>query len=218
MRAQIRAMLAAAALGGAVSGHAETPHFTITDDPGLDRAVADARAEFLRDKTFSRLDATILVANPDGTWRRGSFNPEVINYPASCVKLPYMAAAMNWCREKGLPYTALDHCVRPMIEKSDNVQTGVVVDAITSTTNDETITTAADPRFDAWYRRRLYTENYLRARGLLENQVIIHKTYPTNSGEMPSGAEKAAREFRGMNKMQPRASASLMLEIAKGAL
>ena len=218
MRVQLRAACAAAVLAASVTASADNTTFTITDDAALDRAVAEARTEFLRDKTFNRLDATIMVANPDGSWRRGSFNPQVINYPASCVKLAYLAAAMNWCRENGLPYTELDHCVRPMIEKSDNVQTGVTVDAITSAPNDATITTATDPRFDAWYRKRLYTENYLRGRGLLANQVLVHKTYPTNSGEDPSGAEKAARDLRGPNRMQPQAAAMLMLEIAKGAI
>lgn len=218
MRMQLRTACAAVVLAASVTASADNTTFTITNDPALDRAVSEARTEFLRDKTFNRLDATILVANPDGSWRRGSFNPEVINYPASCVKLAYLAAAMNWCRENNLPYTALDHCVRPMIEKSDNVQTGVTVDAITSAPNDATITTATDPRFDPWYRKRLYTENYLRGRGLLANQVIVHKTYPSNSGESPSGAEKAARDLRGPNQMQPQAAAALMLEIAKGAI
>ncbi len=210
---------AAAALSlCAVSCFGETKAFRITDDPALSRAVTEARAEYLKNKTFNRLDAAILVPDPDGTWRRGSHNGTTIAYPASCVKLAYLAAAMHWCRENKLPYTHLDHCVRPMIVKSDNVQTGVTVDAITSTTNDAAITTATDPRFDAWYRRRLYTEDYLRSRGLLENQVIVHKTYPTNSGESPAGAEKAARELRGPNRMQPNAAANLMLEIVKGAI
>jgi protein phosphatase methylesterase 1 len=197
---------------------AETKVFKIVDDPKLDLAVAQARAEFLRSKPFDRLDIALLVRDADGTWLRGSYNGEALAYPASCVKLAYLAAAMAWCREHGLPYQYLDHAVRPMIVKSDNVQTGVVVDTITSAPNIDDLTTVTDPRWPEWIEKRHYTARYLEQRGLLGNQVILHKTYPTNSGEWPSGAEKVATTVFGKNKMQPRLSASLMLEIAHGAI
>ncbi|MCX7963192.1 MAG: serine hydrolase [Candidatus Sumerlaea chitinivorans] len=197
---------------------ADTRAFKIVDDPLLDAAVAEARAEFMRNKPFDRLDATILIPAEDGSWRRGSFNGDAVAYPASCVKLAYIAAAMHWCREHGLPYTHLDHAVRPMIEKSDNFQTGVVVDAITSAPNIDDLTSTTDPRWSEWIERRRYTARWLDERGLLGNQVILHKTYPTNSGEWPRGAEKVARDVFGKNLMQPRLSASLMLEIVKGAI
>lgn len=196
----------------------ETREFKIVDDPALDVAVAEARQEFLAGKPFDRLDAAILLPDGPETWRRGSFNGDALAYPASCVKLAYMAAAMAWCRENGFQPTHLNHAVRPMIVKSDNVQTGVVVDAITSAPNIDDLTTTTDPRWTEWIEKRHYTARYLDSRGLLGNQVILHKTYPTNSGEWPTGAEKVAREVFGMNKMQPRLSASLMLEIAKGKL
>jgi len=197
---------------------ADTRAFKIVDDPLLDAAVAEARAEFMRNKPFDRLDATILIPSEDGSWRRGSFNGDAVAYPASCVKLAYMAAAMHWCREHALPYTHLDHAVRPMIEKSDNFQTGVVVDAITSAPNIDDLTSTTDPRWSEWIERRRYTARWLEERGLLGNQVILHKTYPTNSGEWPRGDEKVARDVFGKNLMQPRLSASLMLEIVKGTI
>lgn len=197
---------------------AETRAFKIVDDPALDAAVAEARNEFMRGQPFNRLDVALLVPDSDGSWRRGSYNGDALAYPASCVKLAYLAAAMAWCRENNLPYRHLDQAVRPMIVKSDNFQTGVVVDTITSAPNVDDLTTVTDPRWPEWIERRHYTARYLDARGLLGNQIILHKTYPTNSGEWPRGAEKVARDLFGMNKMQPRLSASLMLEIAKGAL
>jgi protein phosphatase methylesterase 1 len=196
---------------------ADTRAFKIVDDPALDAAVAEARAEFLKTKPFNRLDAAILIPEPDGSWRRGSYNGDVASYPASCVKLAYLAAAMRWCREHNFPYNHLDHAVRPMIVKSDNVQTGVVVDTITSAPNIDDLTSTTDPRWAEWIERRHYTARLLESRGLLGNQVILHKTYPSNSGEWPTGAEKVARDVFGMNKMQPRLSASLMLELVKGA-
>ena len=197
---------------------AETQTLTITDDAALDKAVAEARAQFMAGKPFDRLDAVILVAQPDGSWKRGSHNPEALAYPASCVKFPFMVAAMHWCHSKGFSPDHLDHCVGPMVRVSDNVQTGVVVDIVTSTTNIADLTTSADPRYAAWYEARLYFENYYAGRGLLSSQTLVHKTYPTNSGEWPVGAEKVAREHRGMNMMKPSASAELMVRVAKGLL
>lgn len=206
-------------LGCVSESRADTRYFTLVDDPALDRAVAEAREEYLatRPTPLTRVDAVILLPNPDGSWRRGSFNPETIAYPASCVKLPYLAAAMHWCRVNGKPYSHLDASVTPMIRKSSNEMTGVVVDAITGAPNDASLT-AVDERFLAWYAKRRYTEEYLDARNLLGNQTILHKTYPSNSGESPTGAEKTAQTHRGMNQMQPKLSASLMLEIIKGAI
>lgn len=195
----------------------DTSAFKIVDDDALSSAVTSVRAEFLQGKHFDRLDCTILVLQPDGTWRRGSHNPETIAYPASCVKLAYMASAMNWCRENRHHYEHLDAIVRPMVTLSDNVKTGDVVDAITGAPNIADLTTTT-PEYMQWMEKRLYTERFLAARGLLGNQVIANKTYPTNSGEMPSGAEKMMIAAHGRNMMQPKLAASLMLEIQKGAI
>lgn len=196
---------------------ADTSAFTITDDSTLNQKIASARSKFLAIKPYlTRLDATILVPGSNGTWKRGSYNPNTVAYPASCVKLPYLAAAMYWSRTNNKPYDYLDWCLRPMIVDSDNYKTGDTVDQITGAPNYSTST--YDSTFWAWYDKRLYTENFLNARGLLENQTIIHKTYPTNSGSSPSGAELLAKDYRGGNLMQPKCSASLMLEVIKGAI
>ncbi len=199
------------------STRADTEVFTILDDGDLDQGLAQTRADFLAIKPYvSQLDAVILVPNLDGTWSRGSYNPSAIAYPASCVKLGYLASAMYWERTHGQAYDYLDWCVRPMIVDSDNYATGQVVDAITGAPNYATST--YDATFWSWYNQRLYTEDWLSGRGLLENQTMMHKTYPTNSGSSPTGAESLAIDYRGGNRMQPRCSASLMLEIVKGAI
>lgn len=196
---------------------ADTSAFKIVDDPALDKAVAEARAEFLKKRRYDRLDAVLLLPNADGSWRRGSYNPEAVSYPASCVKLAYLAAAMRWCRENNYPYEYLDRAVRPMITVSDNVQTGVVVDAITGAPNLPDLQSRTRD-YDNWLVKRRYTERFLESRGLLDNQVLLHKTYPSNSGPEPVGAEQLARETLGGNLMQPKLAASLMLEIVKGAI
>ncbi|MBN1902652.1 serine hydrolase [Candidatus Sumerlaeota bacterium] len=199
------------------SVYSDTSAFAIVDDPALSGIMAKVRSEFLLIHPYlSRLDSTILIPGENGTWRRGSYNPEVIAYPASSVKLAYLASAMYWCRINGFPYNHLDNAIRPMIERSDNPATGRVIDAITLAPNYQT--SVRDRQFDLWNRKRQFTEIYLKSRGLLENQTIMHKTYPSNSGESPNGAEKLALDLRNGNRMQPKCSASLMLEIVKGAI
>jgi protein phosphatase methylesterase 1 len=46
----------------------------------------------------------------------------------------------------------------------------------------------------------------------------VHKTLPTNSGYDLNGAEELARSLLGMNAMNPKCSASLMLEISQGKI
>jgi len=192
---------------------AGTGAFTITDDAALNTAVAQARSEYLATRTNgSRLHACLLVRQADGTWKRGSYEGTTNSYPASAVKLPYLAAAMNFARSNGLSYTWLDSAVRPMIEVSDNVQTGVVVDAITGAPN----TTSGD--FSAWLAKRRYTANYLSGRGLLGSQNILNKTYPSNSGSSVTGYELQALNTYGSNQMQPNLAAELMMEIVGGVI
>lgn len=216
-RTRLVLLLLAIVVCGTFSALADTQVFTIVDDAAMNTIVAQVRSNFLAIKPYvSRLDIAVLVPGTNGTWKRGSYNPNNVAYPASCVKLPYMAAAMYWCRINNKPYDYLDWCVRPMIVDSDNYATGDVVDQITGAPNYSTST--MDATFWTWYNKRLFTENYLSGRGLLENQTMIHKTYPTNSGSTPTGAELLAKDYRGGNLMQPKCSASLMLEIIKGAI
>ncbi len=184
----------------------------ILDDARVQTAVEDARARFLAGQRFDRLDVTVLLAAPDGTCLRGSVGGDRPWYPASCVKLGYAIAAVHWCESQGRAPDCLDEPVLPMLRDSDNVATGVVVDAITGAVNGPV--EGAD--FVVWYGKRLYTEKLLDDHGLLDGQRFINKTYPTNSGEMPEGLEALARERHGRNSMHADGSARLMLALVWG--
>ena len=154
----------------------------------------------------------MLLAAKDGSWLRGSVGGESPWYPASCVKLGYAIAAVRFCESQGRAADCLDDSVLPMLRDSDNVATGVVVDAITGAPNGPV--EGAD--YDAWFARRLYTENLLEQHGLLAGQRFINKTYPTNSGEEPAGLEALARERHGRNSMHADGAANLMLALVTG--
>lgn len=184
----------------------------VQDDAAVQQAVEEARTRFLAGQRFDRLDVTVLVATAGGSWLRGSVGGERSWYPASCVKLAFAIAAVHWCAERARAPDCLDASVRPMLEVSDNVATGEVVDAVSGVVNGPV--DGAD--FDAWLARRKYTEDFLRRRGLLGSQRFVNKTYPTNSGEMPVDLERLALERHGRNAMTADGSARLMLALVSG--
>lgn len=172
-----------------------------------------------RPHPFSRCDITILLPQTDGTYIRASYNQNGLGYPASTIKLTYLVSAIEWCKRTGQSHDCMDVHIRPMIYTSDNFETGVVVDFITGSTNYHPSTmNASTPEFQQWWHKRNLTNAYFSSRGLLEDQVLISKTYPTNSGSMPSGAEALLREVLGQNQMKPKCAASLMAEIAGGLI
>jgi hypothetical protein len=99
----------------------------IVDDATLSAAISKAREAFLasRPSSLTRLDVTLLTLDPsDGMWHRGSYNQSETAYPASTVKLFYLVASIQWCKNNGYPYDCLAVHQRPMISVSDNFETG----------------------------------------------------------------------------------------------
>jgi protein phosphatase methylesterase 1 len=207
----------------------------IVDSPPLAQAVAAARTRFLARQSFDRLDVAVLLEAADGRWLRGAYGGDALVYPASCVKLPFLVAAIHWCTAQGRAPDCLDADVRPMVVQSDNVATGRVVDAITGVPNvawadaarvplpgsaGDRLSTAVTPppEFGAWLERRRSTERLLASAGLLDGQSVLNKTWPTNSGESPEGFERLSLAVAGRNRMSPDASARLMLALQTGAL
>lgn len=191
---------------------AESPAALIRDDARVQQAVVRSRERFLAGQQFDRLDVTVLLAAPDGLWLRGSVGGNRPWYPASCVKLGYAIAATHWCKTHAKGPDCLDQPVRPMLQDSDNVATGLVVDAVSGAPNGPV--EAAD--FEAWMSRRLYTEKLLQSHDLLGTQRFFNKTYPTNSGEMPGELEALGLERHGRNSMTADGSALLMLALVTG--
>ena len=186
----------------------------IVDEPGVQAVVERARAEFLAQQDFDRLQVTVLVEQRPGRWLRGAVEGQRLAYPASCVKLAFLVGAVHWCAARDRAPDCLDDSVRPMIVESDNVAAGGVVDTITGAPNAAVEGTDAD----AWLERRAYIERVLERAGLLDEQRLLTKTYPSNSGDEPTGLEKLALERHGRNAMSADAAARLMLAVASGAI
>jgi hypothetical protein len=187
---------------------------SIVPDARVQRGLERAREAFLSGQPFDRLDVAVLVERGDGSWRYAAVGGEVLAYPASCVKLPFLVAAVRWCAERGRAPDCLDAFARPMMIESDNVATGMLVDAVSGTLNQPDDAEG----FDSWLESRRFTERLLAEAGLLDGQRLLAKTYPSNSGDEPSGFERRALAQEGRNAMSPGASARLMLAIVSGAV
>ncbi len=186
----------------------------VLNDAGVQRAVERARDAFLARQDFSRFQITALVEDSPGRWLRGSVEGDRLAYPASCVKLAFLVAAVHWCRERGRDPDCLDASVRPMIVDSDNVAAGVVLDTVSDAPNGPVDGTD----WEDWLERRRYVERLLDRASLLGSQRLATKTYPTNSGESPEALELLVLERHGRNAMSADLSARLMLAIASGSL
>ncbi|CAF4102791.1 unnamed protein product, partial [Rotaria magnacalcarata] len=114
----------------------QIPSVEIINDETLALGIKEVRDDFLArqiSSKFTRLSATILIREKNTqTWKRGSVNGTLVEYPASTVKLMYMYAAIDWCKKQGQSIDCLDRYVRPMVVVSSNLDTGYVVDAITN--------------------------------------------------------------------------------------
>jgi sterol desaturase/sphingolipid hydroxylase (fatty acid hydroxylase superfamily) len=185
----------------------------IIDDARVQVAVETARGGFLAQQPFDRMHVTVLLEDRHGTWRRGAVEGDHLAYPASSVKLGFLVGAVHWCREQGQAPDCLDAYARPMIETSDNVATGEVVDRISGAVNGP-----AGADLDTFIERRRYTERVLDQLGLLGTQRLFTKTYPTNSGEEPQGLEHDAWRRLGRNAMTTDLAAQLMLGVATGTI
>jgi sterol desaturase/sphingolipid hydroxylase (fatty acid hydroxylase superfamily) len=186
----------------------------IVDSPQVQRAVEQARADFLAQQPFDRMHVTVLVQGKDGHWQRGAVEGDWLAYPASSVKLGFLVGAVHWCAGQGKAPDCLDQFVRPMIVESDNVATGEVVDRISGALNGP----VAGVDANEWIERREYTERVLDAAGLLGSQRLLTKTYPTNSGDEPADLELLAWQRRGRNAMTTDLAAALMLRVVEGSL
>jgi protein phosphatase methylesterase 1 len=209
-----RTLLLAGALCACRLAAAEALLPVIVDDAELQAVVERARSEFLAQQDFDRLQVTVLVEDRTGRWLRGAVEGSRLAYPASCAKLAFLVGAVHWCAGQGHAPDCLDEFVRPMIHESDNVSTGIVVDKITGAPNAALAGTDAE----AWLEKRSYTEGVLERAGLLDDQRLLTKTYPSNSGDEPAGLEKFALERHGRNAMSADGAARLMLAIASGAI
>ncbi len=174
----------------------------------VDRVVVDFSAQNLKreELAVTLVDLTD-AAHPARASHRGS---ERI-YPASVVKMFYLAAAHRWMEDKKLADTPeLRRAMKDMIVESYNEATHYVVDVLTGTTSGPEL-----PEADLveWLQKRNVVTDHFRALGY--TNVIAHKK-PWCEG--PYGREsQAIRAFEPKrNFLSTDDTARLLVEIALG--
>jgi len=186
------------------------------DDSRLDQILARvAGAAHRRFPKLGRRDLAITLVIPGGEAPKGaSLRGNELWYPASVVKLFYMAAVEAWLEEGRLsPSRELRNALHEMIARSDNDATNHIVDLLTGTTSGPAMAPSA---FKAWLHRRRAVNRFF-ASWRLPEFAGINMTQKTWSFG-PYGREHDSR-FRvpqNHNALSTESVARLLLGIDRG--
>lgn len=132
-------------------------------------------------------------------------------YPASVIKMFYLAATHRWLEDKRIADTPeLRRALHDMIVHSGNEATGYVVDALTDTTSGLELPPA---ELAAWHEKRNAVNRYFHSLGYRDINAN-RKTW--NDG--PYGRDKQAVDMftPARNSLTTNATARLLAEIATG--
>ena len=206
----MRTLLAAALLVAATTATADYREFqNVTDDPSLDTKVRKAAEVTLRQfPALKAGDLAISLVDVSRSDRaaRGDYNGEVAFYPASVIKLFYMAD-IYLQRQEGL--ADVPRALKEMIVVSDNDATAYLVDILADTCSGPELQGRALNRFVE--RRRTINRHFAEL-----GYDISAMAKPWSFG--PFGRERQVlgpnRENR--NRLSANATAALMLWIVRG--
>jgi len=132
-------------------------------------------------------------------------------YPASVVKLFYLAASQRWLEDKKIEETPeLTRAIRDMIVDSSNEATQYVVDVITHTTAGYELPAK---EMEEWQNQRNAVNRYFASLGYT-NINVNQKTFCEDA----YGRERVSRGPNGenRNKLTTEATARLLMEIVTG--
>lgn len=132
-------------------------------------------------------------------------------YPASVVKLFYLAATHRWLEDKKIAETPeLRRAVKDMIVDSSNEATQYVLDVVTHTTGGFEL---PPKEMEIWQHQRNAVNRYFTSLGYT-NINVNQKTFCEDA----YGRESVSRGPKGenRNKLTTDATARLMMEIATG--
>ncbi len=182
--------------------------------PALKKIVDDTIESVL--KKFSPLNlraeelALTLVDLSEINFPRAHHRGDEKIYPASVIKLFYLAATHRWLEDEITSDTPeLRRALRDMIVDSGNEATGYVLDALTDTTSGPELPPA---ELAAWHERRNAVNRWFHSRGYEIN--ANRKTW----WEGPYGRDKQAVDqfVPARNFLTTNTTARLLVEIAAG--
>ena len=176
----------------------------------LARVIAETFTEFLGLKS-NQLAVTLVLLPEKQHAERASYRGDQSIYPASVVKLFYLAAAHWWMEDNRISDTPeLRRALRDMIVDSGNEPTHYIVDLLTGTTSGPEL---PETEMAEWGQKRNAVNRYFRSLGY-ENINVNQKPW----GEGPYGRERAwvGTNYHNRNILTTDATARLLVEIATG--
>lgn len=178
----------------------------------VDKAVKITLEKFADKKlTENQLAITLIdLRDPQGP-KQASFRGNERVYPASVVKLFYLAAVHRWLEDGKIKETdELKRAVSDMIVDSSNEATQYVVDVLTQTTGGYELPPA---EMKKWQEKRNGVNRYYTSLGY-RNINVNQKTFCEDA----YGRERVSRGPKGenRNKLTTDATARLLSEIATG--
>jgi hypothetical protein len=178
----------------------------------LDDAVQSTVSQFAAQKLApEQLAATVIDLSDPQNPRQASCRGDVGIYPASVIKLFYLAAAHRWMEDKKIEDTPeLRRAMRDMIVDSYNEATGYVIDLLSDTTSGPELPAE---EIKGWWDKRNAVNRYFTALNFTD--INVNKK-PWCEG--PYGREtQAIKLFQPTrNQLTTDAAARLMFEIVQG--
>src|SRR6266480_5708075 len=178
----------------------------------VNEAARTALTKFADKKlTESQLSITLIDLRDAQHPLTASFRGNERIYPASVVKLFYLAAVHRWLEDKKIQETdELKRAVRDMIVVSSNEATQYVVDVLTHTTGGYEL---SPKEMEDWQNQRNAVNRYYSSLGFT-NINVNQKTFCEDA----YGREKVSRGPNGenRNKLTADATARLLSEIVTG--
>jgi len=192
--------------------HSVVPSHSDDLQKAVDEAARAAIARF-GEKGFAEknLAITLIDLSDPLKPRQASFRGAEPIYPASVVKLFYLAAAHRWMEDGKLKESVeLSRGLRDMIVESSNDATHYVLDSLTSTSNGAEL---SEGKMKEWARKRNAVNRYFAGLGY---QKINVNQKPWCEG--PYGRERVflGPKFENRNKLTTDATARLLADIVSG--
>jgi beta-lactamase class A len=181
-------------------------------DAFLSATAKDVAAEFASNGlTEEGISISLVELSPPGG-AAGSYRGDVSYYPASVIKVFYLAYYEKQKETGKLKDTPeLVRAVKDMITVSSNDATGFVVDSITGTTSGPEL---SGREWELWKDRRNAVNRFFQARGYGDVNAN-QKTFCEDA----YGREQAFRDGgKNRNRMTPDAAARLLSQIVRGEI
>ncbi len=178
----------------------------------VDAAARDVKTEFpkLKDTDFA---VTVIDLRDGKKFNRADYRGEEKIYPASVVKMFFMAALERQLEDKKVRMTTeLERGLRDMIVDSSNEATQYILDVLTDTSSGAEM---PQKQFADWQYKRNRVNRWFSSMGYT-NINVNQKTFCEDA----YGIEQQSRAYQGQNRnmITTNATARLMAEIVTGNL